>query len=53
MMEKVNQTDLSVDMTFNLFRFKVVCVGDASVGKTSIINQIMENKFKEEYEVKK
>lgn len=50
-MEKVNSTDISFDATLSLLRFKIVFVGDASVGKTSIINQIMDNKFKEDYEV--
>ena len=50
-MEKVNSTDISFDDTLSLLRFKIVFVGDASVGKTSIINQIMDNKFKEDYEV--
>lgn len=32
-------------------RTKVVFVGDINVGKTSIINRFIENKFKESYEV--
>jgi small GTP-binding protein len=34
----------------NLIRHKIVFVGDISVGKTSIIYRLLENKFKENYE---
>ena len=34
-----------------IVRQKIVCVGDVSVGKTSIINSFLESKFKEVYEV--
>jgi len=32
---------------------KIVFIGDICVGKTSIINSILESKFRESYEVKK
>ena len=32
---------------------KIVLIGDICVGKTSIINSILESKFKESYEVTK
>jgi GTPase SAR1 family protein len=32
-------------------RQKVVFVGDVSVGKTSIINRFIDNKFRDTYEV--
>ena len=34
-------------------RQKVVFVGDVSVGKTSIINRFIDNKFRDTYEVNK
>ena len=49
-MEKVNSTDISFDSGLNILRFKIVFVGDVSVGKTSIITQIMDGKFKDDYE---
>ncbi len=48
---KPNTTDLSLDITVNLIRHKMVFVGDVSVGKTSIINRFVENKFNENYDV--
>ncbi len=51
-MDKLNLSDSSFDLSLNICRFKIVFVGDVSVGKTSIINRINENPFKEEYEVK-
>lgn len=50
-MQKVNSIDISLENALNLQRFKIVFVGDVSVGKTSIINQIMDSKIKEDYEV--
>ena len=35
-----------------LIKHKVVFVGDISVGKTSIIYRLNENKFKENYDVR-
>ncbi len=32
-------------------RQKIVFVGDVSVGKTSIINRFVDNKFRDTYEV--
>ena len=49
-MEKVNSTDISFDAGLNILRYKIVFVGDVSVGKTSIITQIMDNQFKDAYE---
>jgi len=44
--------DYSIDVsTVRCVRQKIVLVGDVAVGKTSIINRFIENKFKETYEV--
>ena len=50
-MEIKNTTDISLDVSINLVRYKIVFVGDVSVGKTSIINRLMDNKFNETYDV--
>jgi GTPase SAR1 family protein len=42
-----NQSEHSANMT----RTKIVLVGDIAVGKSSIIYRILENKFKDNYEV--
>jgi GTPase SAR1 family protein len=34
-----------------MVRHKVVFVGDVSVGKTSVMNRFIENKFKDTYDV--
>lgn len=34
----------------NILRHKIVFIGDISVGKTSMIYRLLENKFKENYE---
>lgn len=53
MMELKNTTDVSMDAsTINLYRYKIVFVGDVATGKTSIINRLMDNKFSESYDVK-
>jgi len=50
-MEIRNTFENSMDATINLLRYKVVFVGDISVGKTSIITRLMDNKFSDSYEV--
>ena len=50
-MENKQSVDATLDITMNLNRIKIVFVGDVSVGKTSIINRFMDNKFIEKYEV--
>ncbi len=43
-------TETSMDASYQLSRQKIIFCGDAGVGKTSIINSIMGQKFSEEYE---
>jgi len=43
-------TESSVDQDYQLFRQKIIFCGDAGVGKTSIINSFMSQKFQDEYE---
>jgi GTPase SAR1 family protein len=49
-MVDTNEEDLNMP---NMSRQKIVFVGDVSVGKTSIINRFVDNKFREGYEVNK
>ena len=43
-------TESSMDQSYQTNRQKIIFCGDAGVGKTSIINSIMGQKFSEEYE---
>ena len=42
--------DSSVDVSYMVNRQKIIFIGDVSVGKTSIINVLMGQKFNNEYE---
>ena len=46
----VEQED-SVDNSISITRQKIIFVGDAATGKTSIINRIIDNPFNEIYEI--
>ena len=50
MVEQESHED-SVDNSISVTRHKVIFVGDAGTGKTSIINRIIDNPFNETYEV--
>ena len=50
MVEQESHED-SVDNSISVTRHKVIFVGDANTGKTSIINRIIDNPFNETYEV--
>ena len=41
----------SVDNSISITKHKIIFVGDARVGKTSIINRIADNPFSETYEM--
>lgn len=43
--------DTELGTSFMTVRYKIVFVGDLSVGKTSILNRFLKNEFNEEYEV--
>lgn len=45
-----NYSDVSFDNGHEIVRYKIVMIGDISVGKTSFMTRIVENKFKENYE---
>lgn len=45
-----NNDNFSIDTSIITIRYKVVIVGDVSVGKSSLISRLTDNKFKEEYE---
>lgn len=42
--------EVSIENSYDSIRYKIVFIGDVSVGKTSMMNRIVENKFKEYYE---
>ena len=43
--------DDSVDNSISVTRHKIIFVGDAGVGKTCIINRIVDNPFSDAYEM--
>lgn len=45
-----NYDDVSFDNGNEIIRYKIIMVGDISVGKTSFMTRIIENKFKDFYE---
>ena len=49
-MTEQDSNEDSVDNSVNVTRHKIIFVGDAGVGKTTIINKIMDNPFSEVYE---
>ena len=51
MNDKYKFTDISIDQSsYSIVRQKLVVVGDVSVGKSAIINSLLGQKFKENYE---
>ena len=50
MVEQESHED-SVDNSISITRQKIIFVGDAATGKTSIINRIIDNPFNEIYEI--
>lgn len=45
-----NQSEFSIDNSVITTRFKIVILGDVSVGKSSLIARFVDNKFKGDYE---
>jgi GTPase SAR1 family protein len=43
--------DLPETQSYLMPRYKIVFVGDIGVGKTSVLSRIVENDFREQYEV--
>ena len=50
MVEQESHED-SIDNSISVTRHKIIFIGDACTGKTSIINRIIDNPFNETYEV--
>lgn len=46
----MNDGSVDVSSSIDAVRYKIVFVGDISVGKTSIMNRFIENKFSEIYD---
>lgn len=42
--------DVSIDNYNDVVRYKIVFVGDVSVGKTSLMKRVVTNKFEDTYE---
>ena len=49
-MTEQDSKDDSADDSVNVSRHKIIFVGDAGVGKTTIISRIMDNPYNEAYE---
>ena len=49
-MTEQDSNEDSVDNSVSVTRHKIIFVGDAGVGKTTIISRIMDNPFNEVYE---
>jgi len=50
-MENPEEVSIQNNDSLRVVRQKIVFVGDVSVGKTSIINRFIENKYKDNYDV--
>ena len=42
--------EISMDVSYQINRQKIIFTGDINVGKTSIVNALMGQKFNNEYE---
>jgi GTPase SAR1 family protein len=52
-MDTKSEYNEDYSQSFSQTKQKIVLIGDICVGKTSIINSILESKFKDSYEVRK
>ena len=50
-MTEISQSNsINISVSVNAIRYKIIFVGDAGVGKTTIINRINDNKFQSAYD---
>ena len=50
MTEITQSNSINISVSVNAIRYKIIFVGDAGVGKTTIINRINDNKFQSAYD---
>ena len=43
-------TEENIDTSYQMSRQKIILIGNVAVGKTSIINSLLGQKFNDEYE---
>lgn len=53
MVDNIEDASIENSNSMSMIRHKIVFIGDVAVGKTSILNRFLEDKFKENYEVNK
>lgn len=53
MVDNIEDASIENSNSMSMIRHKIVFIGDVAVGKTSILNRFLEDKFKENYEVYK
>ena len=53
MVDNIEDASIENSNSLSMIRHKIVFIGDVAVGKTSILNRFLEDKFKENYEVNK
>jgi len=51
MVDNIEDVSVENSNSISMIRHKIVFIGDPAVGKTSILNRFLEDKFKEFYEV--
>ncbi len=52
MVDNIDDISIENSNSMSMIRHKIVFIGDVAVGKTSILNRFLEDKFKDNYEVK-
>lgn len=51
MVDNIDDVSVENSNSISMIRHKIVFIGDVAVGKTSILNRFLEDKFKDNYEV--